>query len=66
LEQALRIDPGYAEAHSNLGVALAQMGETREAMEHFEQALRIKPDYAQVHYNLAIILEQAGRPQDAI
>ena len=53
LQQALRIKPDYAEAHYNLGVALAQAGRIPEAIEHLQQALRIKPDYAQAQNALA-------------
>jgi tetratricopeptide (TPR) repeat protein len=52
-EQALRIQPDYAEAHNNLGVALLQLGRSQEAIAHFEQALRIKPDFAEAKTNLA-------------
>jgi tetratricopeptide (TPR) repeat protein len=44
LEQALRIKPDYAEAHTNLGITLGQAGRIPEAIEHLERALRIKPD----------------------
>ncbi len=44
-KQALRIQPDYAEAHFNLGVALAQdPGKTREALAHLEAAERLQPD----------------------
>ena len=60
-EQALRIKPDYAEAHNNLGIALAQAGRIEEAIAHFEQALRIKPDYAEAHCNLGNVFLQKGR-----
>ena len=60
-EQALRIKPDYAEAHNNLGIALAQTGKIEEAIAHYEQALRIKPDYAEAHNNLGIALAQTGK-----
>ena len=41
-EQALRIHPDYAEAHTDLGAALAQTGRIEEAILHYEQALRIQ------------------------
>ena len=66
LEQALRIKPGYAEAHCALGIVLQQTGKTEEAIAHYEQALRLKPDYAEVHYNLGCSLQQEGRMQEAM
>ena len=60
-EQALRINPNYAEAHNNLAVVLEGIpGRLPEALAHYEAALRINPDYAEAHYNLATAL--AGLP----
>ena len=53
LAQALRLKPGYAEAHYNLGMALAQTGRVAEAIEHLEQALRLKPDLIEARNQLA-------------
>jgi hypothetical protein len=39
--EALRIQPGMAEAHENLARALAQQGKRDEAIHHFQEALRI-------------------------
>lgn len=56
-EEAVRLDPSLAEAHSNLGGALARAGRLTEAIAHFEAALRLKPDFASARRNL----EQARR-----
>jgi len=54
-------------AHNNLGVALAKMDRTPEAIHEYQTALRIKPDYAEPHNNLATILSrQPGRLPEAI
>jgi Tfp pilus assembly protein PilF len=65
-QQALRIDPDYAEAHHNLGGALLRVGKPKEAIGHFQEAVRTKPDYADAHYNLAVALEKMGRLTEAI
>jgi len=65
-EQALRLNPDYAEAHYNLGLALERAGRRQEAISHWEQALRLKPDYAEAHNNLGVALEQYGRLAEAI
>ncbi len=44
-QAALRSDPNLAEAHYNLGLALAKMpGRSAEAIAHLEAALRLRPD----------------------
>ncbi len=55
-----------AEAHYNLGTALAQTGRMQEAREHFEQALRINPDDAEAHHNYGVLLQRLGRVPEAI
>jgi tetratricopeptide (TPR) repeat protein len=67
-EEALRLNPTYAEAHNNLGLVLAQIpGRLPDAIAHCEEALRIKPAYAAAHNNLANALAQLpGRLPDAI
>jgi Flp pilus assembly protein TadD len=50
---ALEHDPGSAEAHNNLGVALEGLGRLAEAVAHFEEAVRLKPGFAEAGANLA-------------
>jgi tetratricopeptide (TPR) repeat protein len=38
-QRALEIRPDYAEAHYNLGIALAARGRTNQALEHYRKAL---------------------------
>jgi len=67
-EAALRINPGYAEAHNNLGTALLKIpGRLPDAIAQYKAAIRIKPDYAQAHFNLGNALRDVpGRLPDAI
>jgi tetratricopeptide (TPR) repeat protein len=65
-EQALRIEPDFAEAHNNLGIALLQLGNVAEAVGQYEQALRIKPDFADAHSNLGDALLRLGKVAEAI
>ena len=44
--KALEIQPDYAEAHNNLGLALAAAEQFDEAIAHYRKALEIKPDDA--------------------
>jgi tetratricopeptide (TPR) repeat protein len=66
-EEALRLKPDIAGAHSNLGNALEVEGRTADAIAQYEEALRLKPDIAEVHNNLGNALEKMpGRLNDAI
>ena len=64
-EAALRVIPGLAEAHNNLGVALLSSGRQSEAIERFAAATQLKPDFADAQANLGIMLVQVGRPAEA-
>ncbi|MCH8852330.1 MAG: tetratricopeptide repeat protein [Planctomycetes bacterium] len=63
---AVELDPEYAAAHNNLGIALKDKGDLDAAIEHFNAALRIDPDYADAHYNLGIALQAKGDLDAAI
>jgi tetratricopeptide (TPR) repeat protein len=45
-QNALRLDPDYADANHNIGVAYLNLGQTEKAAQHFAKALAIKPEYA--------------------
>ena len=55
-QEALRIQPGYAEAHNNLAVILLKEGRIAEAEAGFREALKYKPDLAEAHNNLGMAL----------
>ena len=45
--EAIKIDPAYADAHNNLGVALGQLGRYPEAIQAFNRAIRLNPNFAE-------------------
>ena len=52
-EQAIRLNPDSADAHNNLGNALAKIpGRQAEAIAELELALRLQPDFPHAHLNL--------------
>src|SRR5207253_776823 len=59
------LEPGYADAHVNLGNALKEAGRTEEALGCYQLALWLKPDLASARYNRALTLLQAGRWTEA-
>jgi len=53
-------------AHNNLGHALAQKGELKDAIPHFTAALRIKPNDVNLHNNIGAVLARQGRLKEAV
>src|SRR5438093_1590149 len=64
--EALRINPGLAQAHYNLGVALKRLGNVDEAIEEYQEALRLQPDLAQAHHALGKALDDQGKRDAAV
>jgi len=65
--EALRLQPGYADAHYNLGLALHKIpGRENDAISQYQEALRLKPDYVDAHNNLGNALASMGREPEAI
>jgi tetratricopeptide (TPR) repeat protein len=65
-DAALRMAPGFAEAHANRGAALEALGRLEEALEAEKRALRHRPRYAVAFYNRGNILAALGRTEEAI
>jgi tetratricopeptide (TPR) repeat protein len=57
---ALRIDPGFADAHFRMGEALGRRGQWREASEAFAEAARLRPKSLEAQGNLVLALGRAG------
>ena len=64
-QEALRHNPGFAEAHNNLGQAYEALGRAEEALAEYRQALALNPELAQAWYNLAVALERQGQNSEA-
>ena len=62
----VQIMPGFSEAHSNLGVALFDLGRLSEAEDAFRQAIAANQDSAEAWSNLGYALQELGRNEDAI
>ena len=64
--RALELNPDYAEAHNNLGIALKDQGQLDEAVACCRRALELKPDYAEAHNNLGLALKEQGKLDEAV
>jgi tetratricopeptide (TPR) repeat protein len=65
-EQALRLDPNYAVAYSNKGLALNQLKRYEEALAACEQTLRLDPNYAGTYNNKGWALNGLKRNEEAL
>ncbi len=63
--KALALQPNSAEAHLNLGIALADQFNVREALSEFSEATRLAPDSALAHYNKGRALFDLGKSEEA-
>jgi len=66
LSKAVSINPHVPASHSNLAVALKELGRFEEARASCEKAIALKPDYAEAYYNRGLALKELGRPEEAL
>jgi tetratricopeptide (TPR) repeat protein len=64
--KALEHNPQFADAYSNLGLALRQRGDVPGAVEAYRRAIEIDPDFAEAHNNLGVAYMDLGDTQLAL
>jgi tetratricopeptide (TPR) repeat protein len=65
--EALRLDPNLAEAHTSLGnINLRRYWNWAEAEREFKLAISIDPSYAPAHYSYSNVLSITGRLKESI
>lgn len=65
LEQAIKLDPGFALAQNQLGYLDSRSGDSASAEEHFRLAVRAAPGYTQAWISLAATLAMESRIPEA-
>jgi tetratricopeptide (TPR) repeat protein len=63
--RAIEIDETYAEAYFNLGLLLADDGQSEEAERLLRRATQLTPNSHKAHGSLGIVLQQLGRYSEA-
>ena len=63
--QIISARPANADAHNILGVTLAALGNTEEAVTELKRAIKLNPQATSYHANLGEILRQAGKLDEA-
>lgn len=65
-QQAIRIDPNFAEAYGNLGNALKELGDLDGAIQFYLKAIKLKPRFCDAYNNLASVHMHLGNSKQAI
>jgi tetratricopeptide (TPR) repeat protein len=65
LQTAVRLYPGNAEAHNNLGVAYQRLDRYEDAAREHQEALQLFPTYAEAYNNLGLVAEHQGQIDEA-
>jgi tetratricopeptide (TPR) repeat protein len=65
LREAIRLDPGFAKAHFQLGTVLEDLQKPEAALEELKQAAQLDPAYAEPHMALARVYHRLGQEASA-
>ena len=60
-EKAVKADPGYAEAHSNLGFSYRKQGKFDKAVRSYKKAIELNPKLAEAHEYLGEAYAELGK-----
>lgn len=63
LQKAIELDPEFASAYENLGIAYATKGDFSKAIQYLTKALEIEPDNQHVMNNIAMLYGNMGDTQ---
>lgn len=65
-QNAIRLDPRFADAHCNLGTVYYNQGRRKEARACYERAAQIDPDHVEANYNLGSLLDEENQNEAAM
>jgi Flp pilus assembly protein TadD len=63
--QSIKLEPGSAEVHLNLGHAYLQLKKDRDAIKAFKESIKLNPGVAEAHYGSGFVNFRLGRFRDA-
>ncbi len=62
LQQALKLDPKYAEAYLQLGILAFRQRSYADAIQLYKEAISADPLQAEAHYRLGVTYDRTGQP----
>jgi tetratricopeptide (TPR) repeat protein len=65
-DEAIRLNPNYAEAYFNRGSASSDLGKHQESIEDYNQAIKLKPDYSRAYNGRGVAYSDLEKYQEAI
>jgi len=65
-KKVTKLNPNYAVAHYNLGIALQDEGSLEKSIMSYKKALTIKPDYVDAYNNMGNVFKDQGKLKEAI
>jgi tetratricopeptide (TPR) repeat protein len=66
LDRAIDLDPQYAAAYHNRGIAYKKLGEYRRAIADYDRAIELNPQYTDAYYSRGLAHKEIGNRQQAI
>jgi Flp pilus assembly protein TadD len=66
LNKAIKLQPDYADAYNERGIAFTQLGQKQKAIEDFNKAISLNPQDANFYNNRGIVYFQLGQYQRTI
>ena len=64
--KAVALEPGLAEGHASLGIAVVSQGKFAEGEKELKRAIELNPNYAMAHHWYALHLLTLGRLSEAL
>ena len=64
-EELLESHPNFPDIRNKLGLCVAMLGDTEEALAEFEKAVELAGDYAEAQFNRGLMLNDLGRHEEA-
>ena len=66
LARSIAIKPDFAEAHSNLGIALRALGRVNDSLQCYDRAIALAPGFLAAQLNKGVALHALGQHEQAL